>query len=221
VLRPSEIAKFLLRFTLLYALSIALWPTVGPTYGESYRSAVQTIIRLGDRDHRVVVRASRIPFDKLVGAALDTEIVCRMPDKGRKGTVRELISDRSSRYSGYAPLALTLALILATPLPWKRRAEAAFWGALLATWFAVLVPAFQIYPLYLREENHWLFGSIPSLFPIWHTFVFTLSKMTRWVTLYYIIPFLIWITLSFRIDEVSAIVERLAASVKPATSDTD
>ncbi len=221
MLRPSDIAKFLLRFTLLYALSIALWPTVGPTYGEFYRSSVQMVVRWGDRDHRVVVRASKLAFDRLVGSAPDTEIVCRVPDEARKGKARELISDRSSRYSGYAPLALTLSLIFATPLPLKRRAAAAFWGALLATWFAILTPTLQIYPLYLHEETHWLFSTIPSLFPIWHTFVFTLSKMTRWATLYYIVPFLIWIALSFRIDEVSRTVDRLAASVKSGVADAD
>jgi hypothetical protein len=147
--------------------------------------------------------------------------VCRMPGARRRGKALELVSDRSSRYTGYAPLALTLALILATPLPWKRRTAAACWGALLATLFVVFVPAVQAYPLYLRKEHHLVFNSIPSLFPPWQTFVYTLSKITRWATFYYIAPFLIWITVAVRREELRATIERLAASTKLKATSSD
>lgn len=221
MLRPSEIAKFLLVFTILYAAFVALWPTVGPAYGDFYRSSVQTIVGLADREERVVIRASSASAIVMRGSALDTQIVCRMPGKDNKGRAREMVSDRSSRYSGYAPLTLTLTLILATPLPWRRRAAAAFWGALLATWFAILVPQFQIYPLYLHEDSLSLFTSFPSLYSAWHTFAFALSKMTRWATLYYMVPFMIWIIVSFRMNEVAEIVERLAAKVGEGAKDSD
>jgi hypothetical protein len=225
VFRPSDIARFVVVFAMLYAASIALWSSVAEPYGAFYRSTVQTIIHLGDREKRVSVRPARMALGAPNGPVLDTQIICRLPGEpgtGRNAPAeREFVSDRSSRYSGYAPLTLTLCLILATPLAWKRRAIAAFWGALAVTWFTALIPALQVYPLYLSQEGHWLFGPLPFLYAPWHALVFALSKITRWSTLYYMVPFVIWTVVSFRLREVSEFVERFTASSMPAPNERD
>jgi len=43
----------------------------------------------------------------------------------------------SSRFMGYVPTALVLALVLATPLPWRRRLTAAAWGLLWVNLFVL------------------------------------------------------------------------------------
>ncbi len=223
--RPSDIVKFVVVFALLYAASIALWSSVTGPYGSFYRSTVETVIRLGDREKRVSVRPARMTLGDPNGPVLDTQIICRLPGEPGKGAgkaaEREVVSDRSSRYSGYAPLTLTLSLILAKPLAWKRRAMAAFWGALAVTWFVALIPAAQVYPLFLSQEGHWLFGPLPFLYAPWHALVFALSKITRWSTLYYMVPFGVWIVASFRLSEVSALVDRFAAGTMSDPGERD
>lgn len=128
MLRPRQIAGFLVRFALLYAVSMAPWPGLAEAYGRFYRAAVQIAIASADPERSVVVARAGHSARADAGAALDTHILTRVPGRPLDSQEQVLEWVRSSRYTGYVPLALTLTPILATPLPWRRRAAALCWG---------------------------------------------------------------------------------------------
>jgi len=171
VLRSRQIAGFAFRFALLYALLIAPWPGLSEIYASFYQAAVQIAIISTDPERSVLVApAGRSPGSD-DRPALDTHILTRMPGAPRASKAGGLELIRSSRYSGYLPTILTLALILATPLPWRRRAAALCGGLLLVTLFVAIMPGFQTYYFFDRRENHLVFEYVPWLYPLWKMLV--------------------------------------------------
>ena len=214
MLRSRQIAGFAFRFALLYALLIAPWPGLSEIYASFYQAAVQIAIISTDPERSVLVApAGRSPGSD-DRPTLDTHILTRMPGAPRDSKAGGLELIRSSRYSGYLPTILTLALILATPLPWRRRAAALCGGLLLVTLFVAIMPGFQTYYFFDRRENHLVFEYVPWLYPAWKMLVHTLAQLSRWATPYYLVPILIWIFVAFRREEWMPVVEQLAADAR-------
>ena len=67
----------------------------------------------------------------------------------------------SSRYIGYAPTTFLLALILATPLTWRRRLIALFWGLVLThAWIAFSMLLLIVHG-YSRGDVVSIFATVP------------------------------------------------------------
>jgi hypothetical protein len=214
VLRVRQIAGFGFRFAVLYAVLMAPWPGLSEAYGSFFRVVVQIAVVSADPERSVVVApAGRSPRAD-TGPMLDTHILARIPSALHDSKAGVLESARSSRYTGYLPTVLAMALILATPLPWKRRAAALCGGTLLVTLFVACMPGIQFYAMFDRQDNHLVFEYIPWLYPHWKMLVHGLAKVSRWATPYYLVPILIWVFVAFRREEWMRVVEQLAANTR-------
>jgi len=94
-------------------------------------------------------------------SAVDTRIIIgnrHLVDNNGKGPAAFLMLN--SRSVGWLPTALTVALIVATPVPWRRRCWALLWGVLLINAFVLFSVA-----VYIWNESTTV--SLLTLSPFW------------------------------------------------------
>ncbi len=126
VLTRGRVLTFLLATPALYVLLAIAWPTIGPMYASAYQATATSLFgRFGEGRVTVGPPAPGERFDSSVS-------VGRPPSKviGTRG--------HSSRLIGYLPTVLTGALIICTPLPWRRRVRALVWGLALVHAFIAI-----------------------------------------------------------------------------------
>ena len=142
--QSKRIILFFLAGVASYALLMAPWPGVQRAYGRLFQGGGNIVFaRFWFWSEGTVVFHdidSLQPGDLPPGvgtiradAARDTVMVLR---KARVPQVGHLTT--SSRYIGYSPTAMLVALVLATPIPWRRRGIAMLWGMALVHAFIAL-----------------------------------------------------------------------------------
>lgn len=101
----------------------------------------------------------------------------------------------SSRYIGYAPTTFFLALILATPLTWRRRLTALFWGL-------VLIHAWIAFSMLLLVVHGYSRGNVIAIYDVSRSTQLALAFMREALVqapvIKYTVPAVIWILVSFR-----------------------
>ena len=113
----------------------------------------------------------------------------------KDGTLPTVNQEFSTRYMGYMPTVLMIALVVATPLPWRRRAWALLWGLFFTHLFIASIILLMILNLY--NHTDWLtLLQLPSfLLPIlkatWDIFIYQVAAR-------FFVPVLIWILVTFR-----------------------
>jgi hypothetical protein len=180
---------FALRFALVYAVLVLAWPVVRPAYGAFYRALGNIVFQGGAGE----VRFGRKPeVDPEEG--FDVEVV--MTKRGVRG-VKNVMSS-SSRLIGCLPTVSLVALVLATPISWRRRRRALLWGLLLVQLFVVLRMGIPI----VRDFSH------PNAIQVYHP-----GGLGRWLlgvaeraflrapASWFVVPILIWILVAFRRDD--------------------
>lgn len=104
------------------------------------------------------------------------------------GPVRNL--DLDVRGLGWKPTALLMALVLASPLPWKRRVAALCWGVL---WMQVVVIGFLTFAIWNESSEIGLVTMSPfwkNLAAQWqHNFIAQFSLAS---------PVVVWLLVTFR-----------------------
>ncbi len=127
-MQTRRIVGFFLRFLIVYAVLMALWPAVGDVYGSLFRTGGKSLF--GPFPSSGQVRFEHLPDAEGMN---DTRIWVRRPGlrKWRRFRV-------SSRHMGYLSTALLTGLLVATPLPWRRRTRAIIWGLLVVHVFIAL-----------------------------------------------------------------------------------
>ena len=114
-------------------------------------------------------------------------------DSDGQGLVEQV--DLDTRSIGWIPTALVTALILATPVPWRRRGWALVWGLLL-------IHAFLLFSLQL-----WIWGessalSLMRLPPFAQTILDDLEyTLVTQIGASFSVPILIWIFVTIRPEE--------------------
>ncbi len=130
MLRHRPLTRFLVQVLLLYALLMVPWPGVAAAYGFLYRGAAiilfSTIGARGEVDFR--------PREHGTGGH-DTTVT--LVNRREDYLTRQSMTI-STRYHGYAPTALLVALALATPIPWPRRRRLLLWGFLFVQVYVVI-----------------------------------------------------------------------------------
>jgi len=120
--------RFLLRFVVIFGLLIAPWPGLNEAYSRYFQSLGQMAFNPAGEIRRMVVfspASGKIP-------GLDTRLTlenAELADASGQGRVE--CSEIDTRSIGWVPTALTVALVLATPIPWKRRLTALAGGLAL------------------------------------------------------------------------------------------
>ncbi len=119
---------FLLRFVVIFGLLIAPWPGLNQAYSHYFQSFGQMAFNRSGALPRMVVFAPATDNAAWIDTKMTLENAALVDNTG-KGPVKSAEID--SRSIGWVPTALTIALVLATPIPWRRRLLALAGGVVL------------------------------------------------------------------------------------------
>jgi hypothetical protein len=184
------------RFIVIFGLLVLPWPGWNAIYGSYFRALGQAVFSRPD-DQRVVLFE---PHQMQHGfSSLDTQMTLgnrALADSSGKG--RAEIVDLDSRSMGWMPTALTMALILATPVPWRQRAWALLWGLLL-------IHAFILFTLQVCLWDESSAVSLIELSPFWQLIVDELQyTLITQLGASFSVPILIWILVTIRRENLFA-----------------
>ena len=149
----AKLIALLARFVLVYGLLMTPWPGWEDAYARIYASAAALIFDSFDPHRSVRIEHLDVPIQHQNSWGQDTAVRLRI--SGPAVLMRNAPSDtthRSSRYTGYAPAALAVALAMATPISWRRRALAVPLAVLLASGFSALMLATWIHGWFYLQE---------------------------------------------------------------------
>lgn len=145
MLPPKRLGLFFVFAGLLYAAFMAPWPGVERAYAKLYRGTCNVVFARfwfwPDGGVRFLNIKTLQPGDLPPGAprffAIGTfDTLMELRSRRAPGSIGFLRT--SSRYVGYESTAVVLALVLATPLPWRRRSWALLWSFLAVHAFIAL-----------------------------------------------------------------------------------
>ena len=181
----------------LYVLLIVPWPGSRDFYG-SYLCAVAKTV-LSTNSGRRILRFEQVPKAKR-NRTLDTRItVANREQLDASGSGRAVMLDFDSRGIGWMPTALLLSLVISTPIPWRRRAWAVFWGLLA-------IHAFVLFSLeaYIWNESDTSSGlDLVTFSPFWKTVGNGLEEtLITQLGASFVVPMLVWILVTFRADDI-------------------
>ena len=186
----KQIIGPLLLFVLIFGLLVFPWPGWNALYGSYFRTLGEAAFSRTD-DQRVVLFE---PHSVQHGfSTLDTRMTLAnrtLADSSGHGLAKQTTLD--TRSIGWMPTALTIALILATPIPWRQRAWALLWGLLL-------IHAFILFSLqvWIWDESSAL--SLLDVPPFLQTILDELKyTLITQLGVSFSMPPLIWILVSFR-----------------------
>lgn len=187
------IVVFFVRLVVCYGLLMLPWPGLEETYADLFRTGAEAVFgNVGSPGAVTLVPGP--PTD----VTHDTDLYVRNHKTGAEPGL-----GISSRYGAYVPTIFFLALIVATPLTWKRKGWALFWGLLGVHFFIGLVLLLQI--LYMFTGPTALF----TLSPLWRRLLAGTVQIINVAPLtWLIVPTFIWIMVTFRRDDVGAILAR-------------
>ena len=192
------ISGFLVRFAFIFGMCIIPWPSWNVLYGDYFRLLGNTCF---ERDQgKWILRFE--PYERKKGrATIDTQIILgnrTLVDSQGHGPVRLL--GIGSRPVGWIPTALTMALILASPVPWRRRGWSLLWGITLIHLYIL----FSVGVYICNQSTVLELMTIPPLLKvIYEAMEYTLVTQ---IGAGFCLPVLIWIAVTFRGGELSAFV---------------
>jgi hypothetical protein len=191
----SLILGFLIRFVVVFGLLIFPSPTWNKLYGRGFRAVGNAVFARDDEKCVLYFEGHR---QSQGFSAVDTRIMIgnrHLVDSNGKGLGALLVLN--TRSVGWLPTALTVALIVATPVPWRRRCWALLWGMLLIHSFVLFSVA-----VYIWNESTTV--SLVTLSPFWKEI--TEYTLVTQMGISFSIPVLIWIAVLFRRQDVKTFV---------------
>jgi len=178
------IGGFFARLLLLYILLVIPWPGLKPTYARCY-SSVATLV-FGSLVPGGAVRFTPMP-EPMKGYDVRMDLVNLRTSATQTAMV-------SSRDPAYFQTAFLVSLILATPLPWRRRLKSLVVGI-------VAVHAFMFLRVLLTILHGFARGRVGLLSPDppWDTILSVLARVALAdIVSLLMVPVLIWILITFR-----------------------
>jgi len=186
----KPVAAFFLKVIIFYALLMIPWPGVQQGYASLFCDAGNLAFRsfgsVGRTRFRVV---DPPPANK---NAVDFEIKLENIRTRAGGTFEP---DRNTRKMGYLPAAFTASLVLATPIPWRRRLAAVVWAMGLIVGFVGLQLALQLVDAFSNPDVLNQFELV-----LWTKRLLSvlLKVVVRSPVTAYIAPVFVWILVTFR-----------------------
>ncbi len=185
-------AKRLLRFVFVAAvvyllLAIFLWPLVDAAYASFFRSVARAVLSSDSPDAVVEFRSA----DR---ADTDNDIVVGVGKRLRSGGATGRSAPLSSYHMGFLSAAFLTALIVASPMPPRRKGWALVVGL-------VLIHAFALFRVWLLVVN---LGSMESVgiyhLGLWTRRVFSIAfqLFVKTSEAKFIAPVLVWLLVSLR-----------------------
>ncbi len=183
-LRSRHVVAFFVRFMVIFVVLMAPWPGLPRAYAPGYRAAGNLLFGSFGSAGSVDLRPStRQDPDR------DTEFALANWE-----TDAEYVFAGSS-LKGYKPTAFVLALILATPIPWRRRWRALLWGMVCITLYVALRTAVFLAAVFTEDNGL----AVLTLGPISkgaldYVYWVVVDSFAGWL----ILPLPIWALVSFR-----------------------
>jgi hypothetical protein len=204
------IVGFFVRLAVYYAALMTAWPVVKTGYGAYYRALGETCF--GRFGTQAIARFEAWPQEDDV-----KDTIVRLENHSVPDVRIEKRMPISSRYTGYMPTAVVLSLLLATPLPWRRRGPALVVGLALVhvlilgwLWLSILDDLSD--PLSQVPSHGWL---LPG--PLKAVVKFLVVNVGESVVACaYVFPVFIWLASAFRRTDRALILARIGLIPQPS-----
>ena len=189
------ILRFLLRFAVIFGLLILPWPGWSDTYAGAFRAVGNAIFGCDQPDKQLHFEAH---VQTKGFSALDSRIVLVNRAITRDGSHNPAVMlGLDTRSIGWVPTALTIALILGTPLPFRRLVLPLVCGL-------VLIHLFIIFSIAIYIWNESTTVSLVSLSPFVKEIASDLEyTLITQLGISFTIPVLIWIVTVFRREDLA------------------
>jgi len=196
LIRTKHVIGFFCVFVLIYVLLMVPWPGLATAYSGLYRTGAAFLFE-------PLAHEGAIRFYPLNDVDDDIRIAFYNQDQespdGKMTPVGFI--PRNSRHAGYMYIAFLTALVLASPIPWRRKGWALFWGMILIHGYIVFKLAIWIIYGFNKEPL-----SLIVLSPFWQrVLLLTIDVFVRNLTFGFIVCVFIWILVSFRREDWSRI----------------
>jgi hypothetical protein len=196
----SRILRFAGVFALVYGVLIVPWPGWNGAYGSGLRFLCRATFGVNTADSIVTFRAAP------KGSPLDTEIVIADPHKlDARGGGPALVLGLDTRGVGWVPTALLAALVLSTPISWRRRVAALLAGEMAVNIYILLTVRIYIWSEVLHRTDN--AGSLVGRFAggLEETLATQLGASI-------VIPVIIWFAATFRAPDFAALPKLLRST---------
>ena len=191
LITPKGIVRFICLFVLFFGLFMIPWPTLGRAYTRVYSASAALLF--GSFGSTGIVR-----FEPSSDCQYELYITLyNQARKGSDGGIARIQTCHNSRHAGYAYLSFLAALILATPIPFRRKGWALLCGAILIHGLIALQLWLRILHTFAHEPL-----SMLALSPLCkHVLSVTHKAFAVNVTFGFILCFFIWVLVAFRRGE--------------------
>ncbi len=184
MLPARVVAVFFLRLVVLYALLMAPWPGLRRAYGDYFRACAGLAYRSIGSDG--IVR-----FLPLSPPTEDGDTKMKL---GNRKTREKRSIGIDSRRIGYTPTAFLIALILATPVVWKRRGKALVGGLILIHVYVILVLGVVLLKWFSSDHP----VALLEFTPFWRQLLLNAVEVIVFAPFTWVaVPTAIWILVTF------------------------
>jgi hypothetical protein len=197
--RFKQVARCVGAFALIYGALIAPWPGWNALYGKWFRFYNGELLpaRIGSKTVRIQEAGP--------GGRLDTQIVLIDPIvPALHGRVSAGVLGLDTRGVGWIPTAFLCALVLSTPVPWKRRLTALGLGLLAVHFYLTLSLRAYIWNESVPAVGE--AGSMASHFLKWLAGCLEETLITQ-LGPSFVIPAIIWLLVTLRREDLDRIQE--------------
>lgn len=208
MMSTRPIVGFFLRFLLFFLALMILWSGVGATYGRAFRAMGNLLFARFGTD-------GLVRFQRSEGSNTEDDLEVMLMNRGNGA---ESTFAGSSRLQGYKPTAFLLALILATPVSWKRRGRAVLWGTVWINVYVSLKTAVFLLARFSDENALALYAPGPLARGLlgYLEWLFVIS-FAAWL----IVPLPIWALVTLRRDDWPSILQSPAHDEARTGFETD
>lgn len=195
MLRSKTLLLFLLKAIVIYGLLSAPFSYFDETYGKFYRKVATA--SFGKFRETGVVLFSEMKDPVMTHTNMANYLLV-LPN----GTYDTAAIDINTRILGYLPTILLIALVLASPVPWKRKLFALVTGLILV--MLLILFKHWISLLWLSEQNPFLkLTHFTGLSKKILTFVNAFISTYSFTVPYFVVG--IWLLVTFRVEDLKVI----------------
>jgi len=194
MLRSKTLLLFLVKAALIYGVLALPWSFYDETYGQFYRKAAASVFGKFRESGFVI-------FDKTKEPAMAHLNIGNYKQQLPNGSFNTKAIDINTRILGYLPTVLLISLVMASPVPWRRRLIALAIGLILT--MGLIFFKQWITLLWLCEKTSWLElthfeGTAKKLLAFANEFI----SESSFTVPYFVVG--IWLLVTFRLDDLKS-----------------
>ncbi|HPS61899.1 MAG TPA: hypothetical protein PLK82_02500 [Bacteroidales bacterium] len=198
MLKSKTLLLFLLKASLIYGILALPWSVYDEGYGNFYRKYATSVFGQFRGTGFVL-------FDKTKEPAITHVNLGNKKLQLPNGSYDTKAIDINTRIHGYLPTVLLIALVLASPVPWRRKFIALGVGLVLT--MALITFKQWIALLWLCDKTAWLdlthyTGLSKKLLAFTNTFI----SASSFTIPYFVVG--IWLLVTFRLDDLKSLREK-------------